>query len=155
MVGITIENAGRQAESGFEAWGYCSQASQIHSPAPCLQSVDTYQLSLWIVGGQLSVWANGLHPYPQISFSARFCPKVQLWRRLLPQSVNEPFILAIFLVHSDYILATIWLHFADMLATFCNFLATFWLHSGCILDTFCLHFGYNMATFCRHIGDIL
>ena len=32
--------------------------------------------------GSVSVWANGLPPYPQISFSARFCLKVQLWRRL-------------------------------------------------------------------------
>ena len=76
-------------------------------------------------------------------------------RRLSSQSVNEPFILAIFLVLSDYILAAIWLHFADILAIFCNVLATCWPHFGSILDTFYLHFGYNISIFCLLIGYTL
>ena len=62
--------------------------------------------------GSVSVWANGLPPYPQISFSARFCPKVQLWRRLYREgyypkvSMNPSFWLYFW-----FILTTYWLHF--------------------------------------------
>ena len=88
----------------------------------------------------MSVWANGLPPYPQISFSARFCPKVQLWRRLYREgyypkvSMNPSFWLYFW-----YILTTYWLQFGYILPTCWLHSVTFWLHFGHILDTFCLH----------------
>ena len=93
--------------------------------------------------GSVSVWANGLPPYPQISFSARFCPKVQLWRRLNREgfytkvSMNPSFWLYFW-----FILTTYWLHFGYILPT-C------WLHSV----TFWLHFGYILAAFLIFLSD--
>ena len=68
--------------------------------------------------GSGSDWANGPPPYPWISFSARFCLKVQLWRRLYREgchpkvSMNHSFWLYFW-----YIQTTFWLQYGYILPT--------------------------------------
>ena len=106
--------------------------------------------------GSLSVWDFRLPPYPQISFLARFCPKVQLWRRLYREGYDPKVSMnPSFWLYFWYILTTYWLQFGYILPTCWLHSVTFWLHFGYILDTFCLHFGNILATFWLHSGYIL
>ena len=68
--------------------------------------------------GSVSVWANGLPPYPKISFSARFCPKVQLWRRLYREGYDPKVSMnPSFWLYFWYILTTYWLQYGYILPT--------------------------------------
>ena len=128
----------------------------------------------------MSVWDIHLPPYPQISFLARFCPKVQLWRRLYREgydpkvSMNPSFwlyfwyILTTYWLQFGYILPTCWLHSVTSWLPFGYTQVTFWLHfcyilvhfgyilllSGYILASFWLHPRHTLAIFwlhCRHM----
>ena len=106
--------------------------------------------------GSVSDWAFGPPPYPWISFSARFCPKVQLWRRLYREgyypkvSMNPSFWLYFW-----YILTTYWLQFGYILPTCWLHSVTFWLHFGYILAAFWILFVYILATIWLHFADML
>ena len=68
--------------------------------------------------GSGSDWANGPPPYPWISFSARFCPKVQLWRRLYREGCHPKVSMnPSFWLYFWYILTTYWLQYGYILPT--------------------------------------
>ena len=104
-------------------------------------------------------WAFGIMahpPTPKFSILDRFCPKVQLWRRLYRRGYHPKVSMnPSFWLYFWYILTTYWLQFGYILPTCWLHSVTCWLHFGHILDTFCLHFGNILATFWLHSGYIL